>query len=123
MEILARHRLTERAVVYQGVAYLETLRAIAPDLKRMPPLRDPAQLEEIAARVRPHAFDTNWDILSRPLIEHCHALGIQVFSDAIGRHERVEDYQKAMLDGIDVIQTDHPLRVLRAIELSNDPRN
>ena len=50
-------------------------------------------------------------------IRRCHALGIQVFSDALGQHERVEDYQKAMDWGIDLIQTDHPLRVMRAIEV------
>ena len=44
------------------------------------------------------------------------ALGIRVFSDALGQHERIEDYEKAMDWGIDLIQTDHPLRLFRAIE-------
>jgi glycerophosphoryl diester phosphodiesterase len=35
----------------------------------------------------------------------------------LGAHEKVEDYQRAIRDGIDLIQTDHPVRVLRAIEL------
>ena len=50
-------------------------------------------------------------------ISRCYALGIRVFSDALGQHERIEDYEKAMDWGIDLIQTDHPLRVMRAIEL------
>ena len=37
--------------------------------------------------------------------------------DALGRHERIEDYQQAMDWGIDLIQTDYPLRLMRAIEL------
>lgn len=36
-----------------------------------------------------------------------------------GSHETIVEYQKAIRDGIDVIQTDHPVRVLRAIELYN----
>ena len=57
-------------------------------------------------------------------IDRCHARGIKVFSDAIGPNESVASYRRAILDGIDLIQTDHPVRVLRAIELidtSNRP--
>jgi glycerophosphoryl diester phosphodiesterase len=40
-----------------------------------------------------------------------------VFSDALGSHETIDAYQRAIRDGIDLIQTDQPVRVLRAIEL------
>jgi glycerophosphoryl diester phosphodiesterase len=116
-DMLARHGLTDRAVVYQKVAYLERLKSVAPTLRRMPPLDDPSQIDVLSSRLRPYAFDTEWTILSRPLIDRCHTLGIKVFSDALGAHESVEHYQRAVRDGIDVIQTDHPLRVLRAVEL------
>jgi len=120
-EALARHGLTDRAVVYQGVGYLEKLKTIAPNLRRMPPLRDPSQIEALAERLQPFAFDTNWNILSKDLIDRCHARKVQVFSDAIGSHETIDHYQRAIRDGIDVIQTDQPLRVLRAIELLGNP--
>jgi glycerophosphoryl diester phosphodiesterase len=120
-ETLARHGLTDRAVVYQGARYLERLKAIAPGLRRMPPLRDPSELDALADRVRPYAVDANWAILSKPLIDRCHALGIKVFSDALGSHESVEHYQRAIRDGIDLIQTDHPVLVLRALELAERP--
>jgi glycerophosphoryl diester phosphodiesterase len=116
-ETLKRHGLIERSVVYQSAAYLEKLRAIDPAIRRMPPLRAEASLDSVAERVQPYAFDTNWSILSKELIDRCHAKGTKVFSDALGSHERVEDYQQAIRDGIDLIQTDHPVRVLRAIEL------
>ena len=121
VEALSRHGLTDRAVVYQGVAYLEKLKSIAPALRRMPPLGDPSQLDALAERVRPYAVDARWTILSKPLIDRCHALGIKVFSDAIGANESVERYQKAIRDGLDLIQTDHPVRVLRALELLEHP--
>jgi glycerophosphoryl diester phosphodiesterase len=44
-------------------------------------------------------------------------MGIQVFSDALGFNETVSEYQKAIRMGVDVIQTDQPMRLLRAIEL------
>ncbi|MDR3620072.1 MAG: glycerophosphodiester phosphodiesterase family protein [Paludisphaera borealis] len=116
-EALERHGLTDRAVVYQGAAYLERLKTIAPALRRMPPLRDPSELDALAERVRPYAVDANWAILSKPLIDRCHALGIKVFSDALGSHETVEHYQRAVRDGLDVIQTNHPVLVLRALAL------
>ncbi len=121
-EVLARHDLIERAVVYQGIAYLEELRRIEPRIRRMPPLRDPAKLDAAVDRVQPYAFDTDWSILSKDLIDRCHARGVKVFSDAIGQHESIPHYQRAIRDGIDVIQTDYPLRVLRAIELEDEAR-
>ena len=114
---LKRHGLIERAVVYQSANFLEKLRAIDPAIRRMPPLRSPASLDSVAERVHPYAFDTNWSILSKELIDHCHARGIKVFSDELRSHENIEEYQRAIRDGIDLIQTDQPLRVLRAIEL------
>jgi glycerophosphoryl diester phosphodiesterase len=115
-ETLKRHGLVERAVVYQSATYLEKLRAIDPAIRRMPPLRTPASLDSVAERVLPYSFDTNWSILSQELIDRCHARGIKVFSDAIGSHETIDEYQRAIRYGIDTIQTDHPMRVLRALE-------
>ena len=67
--------------------------------------------------MKPYAVDARWEILSRDVISRCHALGIQVFSDALGQHEQISEYLKAVDWGLDLIQTDHPLRVMRAIEL------
>ncbi len=58
-------------------------------------------------------------ILSKDLVDRCHAKGIKVFSDALGFHETIDDYLRAMEIGVDLIQTDFPERVLRAIELRN----
>jgi len=104
-------------VVYQSPEYLLRLKAIDPRIRALSPLGKAADLEVLAARLKPYAVDARWNILSKDLIARCHALGIQVFSDALGAHEDVQDYQRAMDWGIDLIQTDHPLRLLRAIEL------
>jgi glycerophosphoryl diester phosphodiesterase len=113
---MREHDLVERSVVYQSERYLAKLKELEPKVRPLPPLRRPDQFERVAA-VSPFGFDTDWSILSAELIAKAHKAGIQVFSDAMGANEKVERYQQAMGWGIDVIQTDHPLRVLRAIEL------
>jgi glycerophosphoryl diester phosphodiesterase len=73
-------------------------------------------LEQLTAW-QPYGIDVSWDVLSRKVVEGCHQKGILAFADAMGAHEKVEDYRQAMVLGVDVIQTDHPIRVLRAIEM------
>src|SRR5207302_1354494 len=114
---LRRYNVAERTVVYQGREYLEKLKTIDPRIRALPPLARPEDLAVLAAGLRPYAVDAKWDILSQELIARCHDAGIKVFSDSIGKHEVIQDYLKAMDWGIDLIQTDHPLRVMRAIEL------
>lgn len=117
-----KYHVAERTVVYQSVEYLQKLRALNPRIRALPPLDDPAELDAMAATLKPYAVDARWDILSKEFIDRCHAKGIRVFSDSMGKRERIEDFAQAMRWGIDLIQTDHPLRVLRAIELSQRSR-
>ena len=116
-ESLERHNMVERTVVYQSPQYLAQLKAINPKIRALPPLGKPGDLDHLVATLKPYAVDAAWEILSKDLIARCHAANVKVFSDALGRHERIEDYLQAMEWGIDLIQTDHPLRVMRAIEL------
>lgn len=115
-DALTRHQMVDRTVVYQSAGFIAQLRAINPQIRGLPPLGKPEELDELA-KSKPYGVDTDWSILSKELIARCHAHGIKVFSDALGEHEKVEDYLQAMEWGIDVIQTDYPLRVMRAIEL------
>jgi glycerophosphoryl diester phosphodiesterase len=117
LDVMRKHDLVERSVVYQSSRYLEKLKALDPKVRALPPLRRTDQFEQVAA-IKPYGFDVNWSILSRELIEKSHKAGIKVFSDSLAeQHEKIEQYQQAIGWGIDVIQTNHPLRVLRAIEL------
>ncbi|MCP4641490.1 MAG: glycerophosphodiester phosphodiesterase family protein [bacterium] len=109
--------MVDTTVVYQGVDYLKQLKALNPKIRALCPLGNPDDVDRLAAELHPYAFDSSWDILSDDLIKRCHDLGIKVFSDAMGRHENVDDYLQAIEWGIDLIQTDHPLRVIRAAEI------
>lgn len=119
--MIRKYNLFDRHVVYQSPQFLEKLKQIEPRARAMPPLRQYADLPKVAA-IKPYAVDVNWNILSKQLIDDCHQRGILVFSDALGLHETLQHYLQAMEWGIDLIQTDHPLRVLRAIELHQEKR-
>jgi glycerophosphoryl diester phosphodiesterase len=113
--------LVERSVVYQSPEYLAKLLAIEPKVRTQPPLRSAADFDAVAA-TKPYCVDARWSALSPELIARCHQAGILVFSDALGLYESLEQYGRAIEWGIDLIQTDHPLRVLRAIELHAEKR-
>lgn len=119
-EAVARHGMADRTVVYQSLDYVKKLREIDPRIRALPPFSSMNDWEAIS-QFKPYAVDAKWNLLSREMIARFHAAGIQVFSDALGAHERIEDYLQAIDWGIDLIQTDHPLRVMRAIELRAEP--
>jgi glycerophosphoryl diester phosphodiesterase len=111
-----KYHLEDRHVVYQSASYCDNLHKLDSTVRTLPPLRKLDQLDSVAA-VKPYGVDAEWTILSKEMIAKCHERGIKVFSDALGKNEKIEEYQKAMDWGIDCIQTDYPLRVLRAVEL------
>lgn len=114
--------LFDSSVVFQGVDYLLELQRIDPRIRALAPLSDPADIEPVYERLKPYAFDTSWEILSKELIDKCHLLGIKVFSDAMGDHDNAEDHRQAIQWGIDLIQTDAPGELFKAIDLSSNPQ-
>ena len=113
-----RHGLVDRTVVYQGPVYLEKLKELNPRIRLLAPVGAASHVDTLARRLAPYAVDTPWKLLSRDYIAHCHSLDIKVFSDAKGE-TTVDEYRRAIEWGIDLVQTDFPLRLWRAIELSN----
>lgn len=118
IEAIRKYGFSDRHVVYQSAQYCGRLRKLDPTVRTLPPLRRVEQLDAVAA-IQPYGVDAAWSSLSEEMIAECHRRGIKVFSDALGQNETVEQYGKAIGWGIDCIQTDHPLRVLRAIELAH----
>ncbi len=112
---LKAHHFVERTVVYQGPAYLKKLKEVDPRIRLLSPAFTQGNVDVLARTLRPYAVDARWSVLSREFIEHCHELGIKVFSDAPGSLD-VAGYRQAIEWGIDLIQTDHPLRLWLAME-------
>ena len=115
VDVLLDNSLEQEAVIYADGGTLTRIKKLAPELRIMPRLNDPDRMERLADRLQPYAFDVSWEILSADLIQRCHSRNIKVFSDAIGKHENIAQYRKAIEWGIDAIQTDYPLRVLTAL--------
>ena len=116
LDAIEKHGFADRHVVYQSVPYCDALRKLSSKVRTLPPLKRFDQLDAVAS-IQPYGVDAAWSILSKDMIAECHRRNIKVFSDALGANETIDQYQKAIDWGIDCIQTDHPLRVLRAIEL------
>jgi len=117
IEAMRRHNVVDDCIIYGDPEILHAIKALEPATKLMPGLSDPAGIDDLIEFCQPYAFDAAWRILSKEMIEQCHRKGVKVFSDAMGGHETVEDFRQAMEWGIDCIQTDEPLILLRAIEL------
>ncbi len=123
-ELLAELRdagVLDQTVVYQSPDYLLKLKELEPTIRTLCPLRDAQSLDSLYTAVHPYAYDVDWDLLSPELVAKCHRLGVRVFSDAF-RYEHPDAYQEAVHCGIDVIQTDDPLRVIRALSTEAEQR-
>jgi len=117
VDAMRRHKVVDDCVIYGNPKRLSEIKSLEPKAKVMPGLGDPKQIDDLINICQPYAFDTKWGILSKELISECHSKGIKVFSDSMGDHENIDDFYQAMEWGIDCIQTDEPIILLRAIEL------
>ncbi len=116
IKAIDRHNLRERHVVYGSAEYARQLHAIDAKIRTLIPLGTIEEVDSALAE-RPYGVDTEWTIVTQALVKRCHAAGVKVFSDAMGENDTIESYRKVIRSGIDVIQTDYPLRVWRALEL------
>jgi len=114
--VLRDKKLLKRSVVRASVDYLRQLRKIEPGARGMPAFNGVKDLEEMSD-INLFSVDARWHSLSKDSVAKCHEKGILVFSDALGKNDTIEQYKKAIDWGVDLIQTDHPAKVLRAVEL------
>jgi len=122
VETISHYGIVDDCIFFGGPGELVKIKALEPKAKLMPGLGDPNDIDRLIQFCHPYAFDAKWRILSEELIAQCHRRGVKVFSDAMGRHENIQDFRQAMEWGIDCIQTDEPLILLRAIELHTRDR-
>jgi glycerophosphoryl diester phosphodiesterase len=113
---LRKRGLMERSVVYQSPSYLKRLKAVDPSVRLVAPLSELEDLDTLK-ELLPYGVEAPARLLSKELVEQSHARGVRVFFDALGSPETVALFRQAMDWGVDVIETDHPARVLRAAEL------
>jgi len=119
-EVLARqldkYHMVNESITYGAPFMLARLKRLRPGIRVLAPLPSNHLLPVYAATLKPYAVDATWSDLSAAFITRCHGDAMKVFADAPD-DTTVADYQRAIRWGIDLIQTDQPMRLLRAIEL------
>ena len=115
VEILSKYGLLNDAVFYGSDETLLALQKVAPIAKLMPGLKKADTIAEKISKLHPYAFDVSWPALTESLVSQIHQQKIKVFSDLLDNHDLPDQYAKAAQLGIDVIQTDHVLRVYRTL--------
>lgn len=118
VSILQKMEMLDDTVIYGSVDELEVIHRIEPTVRLMPGLSRIEDMEAILKRFEPYAFDVRWESLSPELINECHLRKIKVFADGFGENESILEYSKAIELGIDLIQTDNPSLLQRAIDIA-----
>jgi glycerophosphoryl diester phosphodiesterase len=120
LQVLHENQVLGQCVFYGSDAFLLALKEADATTKRMPALNNAADIGPKIEQLKPYAFDVRWSILQPSLVQTIHEQGVLVFSDALGLYETPEQYRRAAQMGVDLIQTDHVLRVQQA--LANKPK-
>ncbi|QIP17085.1 glycerophosphodiester phosphodiesterase family protein [Spirosoma aureum] len=115
VEILTKYGLLNDAVFYGSDEKLLALQKVAPTAKLMPGLKNADAMADKISKLHPYAFDVSWPALSESLVGQIHHQKIKVFSDLLDFYDLPSQYAKAAQFGIDVIQTDHVLKVYRTL--------
>jgi glycerophosphoryl diester phosphodiesterase len=105
IDALSKYKLLEGSVFCVSEQQIGQIRSIAPNARMLPGLHSPKDLDRMIYTYHPFALDTNWEELSKELIDKAHSKGVKIFSDGFGEDMNVEFYQKAIKNGIDVIST------------------
>jgi glycerophosphoryl diester phosphodiesterase len=108
---LQKYKLLKDAVFYGSDEYLLALKKANKRLKIMPSLKDEKQIPIKKKALKPYAFDVSWSILNTELVKQIHKEHIKVFTDVLGFYDISNNYLKAVEYKVDVIQTDHVVKV------------
>ena len=115
VDLLTKYNLATESCFYGNDAFLQALKQTFPEARLMPSLR---KIEDIASKTKtlqPYAFDANFSSLTPAMVHEIHAAGIRVFVDLLGPLDTEMNYQHAISLGVDLIQTDKPALVLKAL--------
>ena len=110
--------MTKQVIVLDSPAYLKRLAEIAPEIPCKTWWRKDEELEPILEQIKPEALEISCGRLTRERVEMCHKRGINAFTCTPGRALPIKAYLRMMETGVDIIQTDHPLLMIRAVELA-----
>jgi len=111
--------MSKQVIVLDTPAYLARLANIAPEIPCKTWFRKDEDLEPILKQIKPEALEISWDRLTAERVALCHQRGIKAFTNTPGDARPTAEYLAKMKTGVDIIQTDHPLLLIRAVQLAS----
>jgi glycerophosphoryl diester phosphodiesterase len=104
-------------IVLETPAYLERLMQLAPEIPRKTWFRKDEDIDQVMAQAKPELVELDWARCTADRVAECHKRGVKVMTYSPNVHLTTEQYITRMKTGVDVVQTDHPLLVMRAVEV------
>jgi glycerophosphoryl diester phosphodiesterase len=111
-------KMTEQVLVLDQPANLERLIVLAPEIPRKTWLRKDEDIDRIIAQASPGVLELDWARCTAERVAECHKRGVKVMTCTPPTALPTSQYIAKMQTGVDVIQTDHPLLLMRAVEVS-----
>jgi len=108
----------EGVIVLETPAYHERLARIAPEIPRKTWFRKDEDLDKVIAQAKPEVVELDWARCTAERVAECHARGVKVMTYSPNARLAREQYQAKIDTGVDIIQTDHPLLLMRAVEVA-----
>lgn len=115
VRVLNKSQMLDSAVFYGDVNVLKEINKFHTAARFMPAYPGAKKAKRLAHKLAVYAFDMNWDEIDTDDIKQCRQLKIKVFSDLLDKNDTPAEYQRAILLGIDLIQTDNVRAVQQAL--------
>ena len=106
ISLLKKYELADSAVFYGDEKTLTDIRKYFERARIMPAFPATNEVDELARKLKPYAFDVPYGKLDKATVAFIHAKGIKVYSDLLGKDDHPDTYRKVVEYGIDLIQTD-----------------
>ncbi len=114
--------MVKQVLVLDSPVYLERFAKVAPEIPCKTWFRKDKHLEYILEKIKPEALEVSWGRLTAERVALCHKHGIKAFTCTPGGALPMQAYLAKMKTGVDIIQTDYPVLLGRAVDLATRPQ-
>jgi len=105
---LREHGMMDQVIVHHGAEYLAELRALAPKVATIPSFDTVADIERLAATLKPEFVEAKWGEMTEATVAAARRLGMEFSLSILGGGDTLEGWSQSLDLGIDMIETDHP---------------
>ncbi len=109
--------MAKQVIVLDTPPYLKQLAEYAPEIPCKTWFRKDKYLDSILETIQPEALEISWGRCTPERVALIHKHGIKAFTCTPHHALPMRAYTKMMETGVDIIQTDHPVLLGRAVEI------